>query len=119
MNNKETLIRLIQESVNGCAENWARQIAEYLLDHGTYLPNLMPIHIISEERLTNAEILNQWFQPTESIHGQNVFNSIPSIDEIYTALSEIYNKLGDYENLAEDGLLFAFKPIDTSEILEK
>ena len=94
MNNKETLIRLIQESVDGCAENWARQIADYLLDHGTYLPGLEPITIIDEKRLTNAEFVGL----------------LPD---------ETYQRLCMYENLEEDGLLFAFKPIDTSEILEK
>ena len=112
MNNKETLIRLIQESVDGCAENWARQIAEYLLNHGTYLPDKEIIHVIPEERLTDARLLNGWYQPMNWDEIYEILTSFPST-------RELYNRLGDYENLAEDGLLFAFKPIDTSEILEK
>lgn len=34
MTQKERLIELIQDSVNGCARNWAETIAEYLLEHG-------------------------------------------------------------------------------------
>ena len=31
---RERLVELIQESVNGCARNWAEVIADYLLENG-------------------------------------------------------------------------------------
>ena len=35
---KDKLIELIQQSVNGCARNWAEVIAEYLLANGVIVP---------------------------------------------------------------------------------
>lgn len=35
---KDRLIELIQQSVNGCARNWAEVIAEYLLANGVIVP---------------------------------------------------------------------------------
>ena len=38
MNEKEKLIELIQNAVNGCARNWAEVIAEHLLANGVIVP---------------------------------------------------------------------------------
>ena len=35
---RNRLIELIQESVKGCARNWAEVIAEYLLENGVIVP---------------------------------------------------------------------------------
>ena len=35
---KDRLIELIQQSVNGCARNWAEVIADYLLANGVIVP---------------------------------------------------------------------------------
>lgn len=35
---RERLIELIQDSVNGCARNWAEIIADYLLANGVIVP---------------------------------------------------------------------------------
>lgn len=108
MNNIEILTKLIQESVDGCAENWARKISEYLTEHGTYVPDKKPIHIIPEYRLTDSRMLSGWYQPMNHEEIQEMLNSLPPIREVYA-------RLGEYENLAEDGMLMAFMPIRTDE----
>lgn len=40
MTERERLIELIQNAVNGCARHWAEIIADYLLDNGVMLPKL-------------------------------------------------------------------------------
>ena len=35
---RKRLVKLIQDSVDGCAENWARVIADYLLENGVIVP---------------------------------------------------------------------------------
>ena len=42
MSDREKLIELIQNAVNGCARNWAEIIADYLLANGVTVPP-MPI----------------------------------------------------------------------------
>ena len=38
MNQRDRLIELIQNSVNGCARHWAGIIADHLLDNGVIVP---------------------------------------------------------------------------------
>lgn len=109
MNIIETLTKLIQESVDGCAENWARTIAEYLNERGTYIPNMKPTHTLPEERLTDARVIGGWYQPMDHEERWEMLNSLPSV-------REVYERLGEYENLAEDGMLIAFMPIRTDEV---
>ena len=42
---RDRLIELIQESVNGCARNWAEVIADYLLANGVIVP---PVQMCQE-----------------------------------------------------------------------
>ena len=42
MTDRDRLIELIQNAVNGCARNWAEVIADYLLANGVTVPT-MPI----------------------------------------------------------------------------
>lgn len=35
---RKRLVKLIEEAGEGCAENWARVIADYLLDNGVIVP---------------------------------------------------------------------------------
>ena len=102
-NIKNILIKLIQESVEGCAENWAPQIADHLIKNGTYIYGKEPIDIINESRLTDPRFLNGWYEP-ESV--EVMYASMPS-------MYELYSRLGTFENLLEDDMLMQFKPIDT------
>ena len=46
---RDRLIELIQESVGGCARNWAEVIAQHLLENGVILP---PVTL--EEKIKEA-----------------------------------------------------------------
>lgn len=48
---RDRLIELIQESVNGCAKNWAEVIADHLLANGIVVPSVsvgQTVYIIDE-----------------------------------------------------------------------
>ena len=105
MTTKETLIKLIQESVDGCAENWAAKIAEYLLEHGTYIYDKKPMDIIEEPRLTDPRFLTGVHKTDDK---DTEVEYAPMPDPL-----ELYQRLGIFENLYEDGMLMQFKPIDT------
>lgn len=107
MSNRENLINLIRESVDGCARNWAEQIADYLMEHGTYVPNKHPIDIINEPRLTDPRFLNGWYEPKSREEEREIMYTK------YPNVIDVYQRLGTFENLYEDGMLMQFKPIDT------
>ena len=46
---RERLIELIQESVKGCARNWAEVIADYLLENGVIVAPMPMANWLREE----------------------------------------------------------------------
>ena len=57
MSERERLINLIQQSVDGCARNWAETIAEHLLENGVIilphklnLPDELYRHMFDDDR---------------------------------------------------------------------
>ena len=106
MADKEILVTFIQKAVDGCAKNWAEQIADYLMEHGTYVPDKHPIDIIDEPRLTDPRFLNGWYEPKSREEEREIMYTK------YPNVIDVYQRLGTYENLYEDGMLMQFRPID-------
>lgn len=100
---RETIINVIQDAVDGCARNWAETIADALLKNGTYIYGKHAMDIIAEPRLTDPRFLNGWRDSDEE-YIRSMFSRMPTP-------IEIYQRLGIYENLYEDGMLMQFKPI--------
>ena len=64
MTDRDRLIELIQNAVNGCARHWAEIIADYLLANGVIVPQLKAgdkVYQIDAERVYELDILCAYF----------------------------------------------------------
>jgi hypothetical protein len=98
MSNVEQLTKLIQDAVNGCSKNWAETIAIYLLNRGDYLYGKRELKFDMTERITNKDVLNNW-------KGLDLSDA--------PDYAQMYDKLGVYEDMDENGMLKKF--IDIGE----
>ena len=83
MNEREKLIDLIIESVDGCARNWAEIIAEHLIDNGVRIPPCKVGDIVyqcDDGRVYESEIIGVIYDTDgiafdESAIGKSIFLS--------------------------------------------
>jgi hypothetical protein len=57
---RKRLVKLIQDSVDGCAENWARVIADHLLENGVIVPPCKvgdTVYVLGDEFFWEVEIV--------------------------------------------------------------
>ena len=57
---RKRLVKLIQDSVDGCAENWARVIADYLIENGVIVPPCKvgdTVYVLGDEYFWEAEVV--------------------------------------------------------------
>ena len=81
MTDRERLIELIQNAVNGCARHWAEIIADYLLANGVIVP---PCKVSATSY--HGEVISETYTFTVEIETDNI---IGAKEEIASALEHI------------------------------
>ena len=111
MTDREKLVRLIQDSVEGCAEYWAGRIADHLISHGVTVRE--PQKPLTLEELRRIEEQPVWCE-TEATRKPCVVKRslIDKEDAIFYALGSEYPIFFSVEDYGQIWRCWAEKPTE-------
>ena len=79
---RERLIKLIINSVSGCARNWAEKIADYLLANGVIVPPCKvgdKVYVLSNGTIIKTEVIKVKYEEEAENHGKFIRERIYAV----------------------------------------